>query len=132
MSEKLLDFETFEVISDDGLVMVELEWIGEGIDGDYDHEDSGDIPLLRYTVYRKYESNLDNDKLAESFDLDAYEDGDWMQVNDSSYCTQLDVRTDREILTNKAKEILNEVESGVRDLSRQKRLYESLSWISSE
>jgi len=34
-------------------VRVELEWIGEGYEGDYDPEDPEDVPLLRFTVYRR-------------------------------------------------------------------------------
>ena len=34
-------------------VKVELEWIGEGLDGDYNPGDPNDVPLLRFCVYKK-------------------------------------------------------------------------------
>lgn len=127
--------EEIEVISDDGLVMVELDWIGEGASGDYDPENIEDDPLLRFTLYRKFEMDKhagdkpDFDRFCNMCDVDAYEDGDWAAVNDGSYCTNLSAFEDREHLENAAKEILAQVESDVRDLTRQKRLFEELSWI---
>ena len=54
-------------------IKVELEWIGEGWDGDYQEDDPEDDPLLRFTFYRK----------------DAMAIAGWDQIDDTSYCTQL-------------------------------------------
>lgn len=34
-----------------GDIKVDIEWLGEGRDGDFDPADSEDIPLVRFTVY---------------------------------------------------------------------------------
>jgi hypothetical protein len=34
-------------------VKIELEWIGEGLDGDYNPGNPNDVPLLRFSVYKK-------------------------------------------------------------------------------
>lgn len=51
----LEDFEDIVAVSEDGKVKVVIEWIGEGIDGDYDEEDPDDEPLCRFSVYRRYD-----------------------------------------------------------------------------
>jgi len=51
-------------------VMVELYWMGEGYEGDYDPEDPEDDKLLR-------------------FDVSHYRDGEMAEVSDSSYCCQV-------------------------------------------
>ena len=94
-----------------GNVKVELENIGEGWSGDYDPDDPDDEPLLRFTVSKK----------------DA--DGEWQQVDDASYCTQIRADTPeprlREILNYLMDEVGDSVESG----SSIKRRCEWLSWI---
>ena len=127
MSKMKVDFDEIEVISDDGLVMVSLDYIGEGRDGDYQPDDPDDYPHLRFDIYRKYEEGMEIPLYV--FDVDAYTHGDWMAVLDASYCTALNANEKRAMLENYAKQILIEVESGVRDCKRQKRLYESLSWL---
>lgn len=119
-----------EAVSQDGLVMVELDWAGEGWADEYDPENPHDDPLLRFTVYRKFVEGDDQDKQLQICEPDGYEDGDWMAVMDGSYCTQLSARTDRDVLNGKALTILTTVENTCRDFRRDKRLYESLSWIS--
>jgi hypothetical protein len=57
-----LNFERIEVYSEDGLVRVDLDWEGEGIDGDYDGTDPDDVPLLRYGVSRKFTKECQDDK----------------------------------------------------------------------
>lgn len=127
-----LNFERIEVYSEDGLVRVDLDWEGEGIDGDYDGTDPDDVPLLRYGISRKFskECQIDQNFYYLTGD-DGYgrKIGEWVDVEDSSYCTQLPINAPREQLIDAAQFILSYVEEGVRDLQRQKRLYESLSWI---
>ena len=107
-----LEFKDIEVVSENGLVKVVLEYIGEGYQGDYDPEDSEDEPLLRYSLYRK------ND------------DDDWDAVDDGTYCTYLSVNDDRDKLVQVANTILLQVKDGLTSYNRQKRLYERLSHIS--
>lgn len=76
-----MDFEYFaEIVHEREDLQLALEWIGEGFEGDYDEEDPDDAPLLRLTaLYR--------------------ESGEWEQVEDASYCTVIDARSDRELLS---------------------------------
>ena len=128
MSEHLV-FETLEVVSADGEVLVELEYIGEGWDGDYDPEDPEDQPLLRYTLYRKYHQHLDETKLSQICEADDYEEDDWMAVIDGSYCTMLPADANRDALRDAARMILYYVHDALLHLSpREKRLFERLSW----
>jgi len=127
-----VDFGTIEVLSDDGEVMVDLEWIGEGNCGEYNPEDPEDQPLIRYSLYRKFHMNQDPDEIANVCDVDVYEEGEWMAVEDGSYCTQLVATAPKEQLEAAAKFILEQVEDELRDFQREKRLYERLSWIKLE
>lgn len=92
-------------------VRVELEWIGEGWSGEYDDRDPDDEPLLRFTVSHRV-------------------DGEWEQVDDASYCTQLSAlavteEERRRILTSIMEQVYDDVASG-RSI---KRLCEELSWL---
>lgn len=88
---------------------VELEYIGEGRSGDFDETDPDDIPLLRFTV------------------LDQVEDtGEWLPVDDASYCTNLPATISLAKAEKAALILLGRVE-GVPHL---KKLCEKLSWIS--
>lgn len=108
-----LEFKDIEVVSENGLVKVVLEYIGEGYQGDYDPEDSEDEPLLRYSLYRKNDDD----------------DDDWDAVDDGSYCTYLSVNDDRDKLVQVANTILLQVKDGLTSYNRQKSLYERLSHI---
>lgn len=120
----MLEFETIYVYSEDGLVRVDLDWIGEGIDGDYDENDSKDVPLLRYGVSRKFTKECENHEEFQDGEI-----GEWFDIEDSSYCTQLNATAPREQLIEAAQFILAHVEDNVKYFQRQKRLYEMLSWI---
>ena len=91
-------------------VKVELEWIGEGLDGDYNHEDTSDVPLLRFTVYKKI-----NDQ--------------WEAIDDASYCTLLPATITVETATKAAGYILSQVEDTVLEGGSIKKICEKLSWI---
>lgn len=127
MSSEIVDFKEIEVTSEDGLVKVVLEYIGEGNDGDYDPDDPDDEPLLRFSLYRRD----DGDDRLNSLYFEPAHDG-WLSVSDGSYCTQLSARADRELLTKAANHILDEVRHTLSDCGREKRLYELLSWIELE
>lgn len=127
----MLNFETIYVYSEDGLVRVDLDWIGEGIDGDYDENDPQDVPLLRYVISRKFTKDCRDDRFyyLTGEQYEGRQIGEWCYVEDGSYCTQLRIDAPREQLIDAAQFILSYVENGVRDLNHQKRMYESLSWI---
>lgn len=103
--------EDTSVISDDGLVRVDLDWdCGEGIDGDYRGPNTDDIPLLRFSVFRKDGEN-------------------WWEVDNASYCTQIPADIPHKEVRRLAEYILNEVEEEVTNDNSVKKLCERLSWI---
>lgn len=128
MSKTIPAFEEIEVISQNGLAKVVLEFIGEGFSEDYDPNDPDDKPLIRFSLYRKDDGDP---RLEGNWDFSSC-NNDWLSVNDGSYCTLLSVNDDRDKLVKAANVILQEVESGLTDCQRQKRLYEYLSYISVE
>ena len=75
-----VDSETLVEV-DDGLVKIELAYIGEGYNGDYDANDAEDKKLLRFYVY----VNANHGQKA---------DADWEAVEDASYCTNIPVDGD--------------------------------------
>lgn len=133
--ERLRAQEVF--VSDDQLIRgrVRVDWadLGEGWDGDYDPEDPEDEALLRFDFY-------------------AHLNGEWVAVNDTSYCTQVPADTDpnvrRRLLTALMDTLGGYIEEGLREhLSRcsseqeafdrqielypsQRRAFEQASWIS--
>ena len=109
--ELIEEWQDIEVWNKDKTVMVEWEWIGEGISGDWQKDDEEDYPHLRFTVYRINENN------------------ELEQVDDASYCTELTIATSEEDLKNLGKCILNIVENRVKGNRSIKRLCEELSWI---
>lgn len=117
-----------EIMSEDGLVMVELDNIGEGIEGDYDPNDPNDVPLMRFTLYR-YCDDPNHDGIKNNFEGTGYEKNEWMAVRDGSYCTQLRADASNELLREAGQFILDYVEEGIRSYHMDKPLYESLSWI---
>jgi len=86
-----------------GNLRAEWEYIGEGMSGDYDPDDPNDVELLRFSIV---DVNTDE------------------QLEDSSYCTQMPVDTDVEILDRALELIL--------DAAGSKRELESLSWMKPE
>jgi hypothetical protein len=92
-----------------GNTKVELEWIGEGWEGDYDPTDPDDKRLLRFSVAR-------------------FIDGEWQDVDDSSYCTQIPADAGDEVIYR----ALAHIESMLPEDGSIKKLCERLSWISPE
>lgn len=97
----------------DGNVLVEWENLGEGICGDYNPEDPDDVNYLRFYVSVKY-------------------DGEWVDIDDASYCTMMPADTDREILVKALKYLLSEFSEPLNadPYCSVKSLGERLSWIS--
>ena len=101
----------FETIRREGKsYAIELEWIGEGIDGDYNPSNPNDIPLLRVNVQRRTN------------------DGDWEDLNDGSYCTQFSATSNSENANAIATYLLYKVEQEIS--AHPKRFLESLSSVS--
>ena len=121
-----IDFEEIEAVSSNGLVKVTLEYIGEGVDGDYDEDNPDDVPLLRVSLSRKNDGHENLEDVAE------HDNDDWWAVTDGSYCTMLPATTDRELLKKAAKVMLKKVQKGLSACVRNKRLYESLSYFDLE
>ena len=100
-----------EVVSDcDQDHRVDIEWIGEGNEGDYDPTDSEDVPLLRFDVSKRNA------------------DGEWEQVQDGSYCTLLSATLPIETIQKAATYILRQLHG----VSHIKKICEKLSWISAQ
>ena len=96
---------------------VRVDWnnADEGVCGDYNPEDPDDINFLRFDVYYR------DSKYAE-----------WVEVEDSSYCTQMPADTPERILIQAAKAICKEYANVLEADPDQsvKKLGEQLSWIS--
>lgn len=92
-------------------VRVELEHIGEGYNGDYDPDDPNDRQLLRFTVSVRDE------------------DGEWQQVDDASYCTELTVNLSAEKAQQVLTFIMSEVYDDVVGGNSIKKRCEMLSWV---
>lgn len=90
---------------------VEVSWIGEGEDGDYDPMEPSGTPLLRY-------------------DAERLVDGRWEEVPDGSYCTQVPAYCGIGAARDLARYLVDrlEMEAG----SHPKRLLEGLSWTTPE
>ncbi len=101
---------------------VELDFQGEGLDGDYDPNDPDDIPLLRFCVLGK---TLE---------------GEWVELDETSQCTELSADLPWLIRLRAAAHIFEQVEGGLAlgssdelgsETGRKvRRLCESLCWLS--
>lgn len=87
------------------------EYIGEGWSGEYDSEDPGDTPLLRFSCYR--------------FDYNT--EGGWKELEDASYCTRMPVTAPLRALALAAAVIMEAILDGA-----YKRRLEELSWFCPE
>ena len=128
--EQQINYETIEVI--EGRVKVALEYIGEGLIGDYDPTESEDVPLLRFTVYYAPIGGADRDsRVRENLIEDGhYNTFDWTPCVDASYCTSIDARAPHEDQLRAATHILMEVLDDVTASRPIKKICERLSWIS--
>jgi hypothetical protein len=91
----------------DGFVL-EWEYIDEGFSGDYDPEDPDDRQLLRFTIYKILENGTNE------------------QMDDASYCTLVEINTDRELLKSMGEMILQRF---LDDYPNYKHSMEEMSWI---
>lgn len=102
--------EELELVKDN--VKVIWENIGEGINGDYDEDDPEDENLLRFTVY-------------------VNDDGEWIEVDNASYCTRVSADKDNEYLMVLLNLLMHEFYDVLHDniYHSVKKLAEAMSWI---
>ena len=104
--------EEMELI-EDGVKVVFVNG-GEGNSGEYDPNDPEDKNLLR----------IEFSRLGKG--------GEWEEVENSSYCTQVPSDTDRETLDGILTKVMGQLGSDVRSGSSVKRAMEELSWMTAE
>ena len=98
--------ETSDSYTVDGsAVRVSFVELGEGLSGEYNEADPGDVELLR-------------------FDVATIVDGEWETVDDGSYCTNVPAAATAE----QRQSILAFVHSQLGEAPR-KRVMEALSWV---
>jgi hypothetical protein len=115
--DKEIEFRDFELIHKGFRVV--WEWIGEGVDGDYNEEDEDDTPLLRFSCFKRY--------VRKDYADPTYHD-DWEELADSSYCTRMPVNSSLKHLAIAASIILEALEDNADNGCYKKRL-EELSWF---
>ena len=95
--------------------IIRADWYdaGEGLFGDYNPDNPCDAPLLRFDIYKKVED-------------------EWEEVEDASYCTQINVGTSESTLIRLLYSIYTEYDNVLRydPYASVKKLGETLSWIS--
>ncbi len=109
-----------------GNVRVDLVYIGEGYDGDYDPSDPTDKPLLRMDVY--VHADVGSPYALYSGDI-------WEPVENSSYCTHLvAINNTKNMLAAEkaAKKIMGMVKKEVENWRPIKKICEELSWLGSK
>ncbi len=95
-----------------GDVKVVLEYIGEGSNGDFQN-DGIDIPLMRMSVAKK---ERDGSEFS------------WVDVDNSSYCTQIHADMDEILMNDFCKIIVDRVYDDVKAGNSIKRMCEGFSW----
>ena len=95
-----------------------VEWVdlGEGWNGDYNPSDPEDTPLLRFDILQT----------PEEAEPDWENFGNWEQIDDASYCTQMPADSSEADLRHGAW-IIMDATYGKTNI---KKICEELSWIS--
>ncbi len=91
-----MDIDFDEITVENKGFSLTLDWIGEGISGDYHDDDANDAPLLRYWVSQKI-------------------DGVWDDVHNGSACCLLKASDKRKDLKKAAKIMLDLVTNADKD-----------------
>jgi hypothetical protein len=99
-----------EITAENTSFRVSLNWIGEGISGDFDKQNKDDKPLIR-------------------FNFDVKEDEQWTPLDDASYCTPFTIHTPPAILQILAERLLFDFSFCVAKGSSVKKICEHLSII---
>jgi len=103
------EFKRLELVEGD--VKIELEHIGEGFCGDFNKDDPDDSPLMRFWAYQ-------------------LEDGEWDEVENSSYCCQLPATAPKKLLEKALALIVKIYAPAIRSGKNIKSTGEKLSWLS--
>ena len=114
-------------ISKNGVVKVEWTDLGEGLDGDYDPYDWGDIPLLRFDAWVK----ITGTDMDEQRSLEWSEGDEWGYKPNGSFCTQTPTYTDEVVLLDLAQMMANQLADAL-DNGWWKQTAEELSHASPE
>ena len=115
---KSLSILSSEVSATGKSTKVSVEWIGEGVNGDYRDADPGDIPLSRMDVMRRGRDGGED-----------VGDSEWGTVRNGSFCTCIDARISvagAKRIARAAVQLLDQIPAG-KHLSG----VEILSWASS-
>lgn len=91
---------------------IKVEWVdlGEGFSGDWDPDDPEDQALLR-------------------FDISRFENKEWVEIPDASYCTLFPSDSSDELKIKSLKHIMNYIYSNAASGRSIKKDCEQLSWI---
>lgn len=90
---------------DNGEMKIVLEYLGEGVCGDYDPLDKEDEPLMRFTLYKM-------------------EGADWEEIDDTSYCTNINAK----LPSNKLIDLTKYLFMKTCGHPYLKKICEALSW----
>lgn len=91
-------------------IVVELHHIDEGLNGDYDPNDSFDKPLLRFFVFQR-------------------QDGELVELDSCSYCTLLSDNLPDDLKRKAANYLLDRITHTISTGGSLKKECERLSWI---
>ena len=117
MYRKLIeDFETIQLIQSN--VMVEWNWVGKGITGEYQENDPDDVPLLSFTICSC--PNVDTSSRH------------WEPISNASYGTQIHIDTPRTILEKLAQKIMDKVYNEIQAGNSIKETCQELCRIQNE
>ena len=110
------DFETVQLIKDN--VLVEIDWLEDGISGEYRVDDPNDVPMLRFTV-------CSCPYVGTAF-------RHWEPVSNASYVMQIPIDTPRAVLERLAQKIMDRVYDEIQARNSIKEICEELSRIQNE
>lgn len=93
-------FEPVVSVTDDGAVRLSMEYLGEGLAGDYNPADPGDCPLIRIEAARR---GVPGDRM------------EWVPSINGSWLTLVPADTPRETLRKMLAELLVKMEAPIRE-----------------
>jgi hypothetical protein len=111
MRKMIEDVSPCELVQDE--VRIVWYYIGEGKCGEYNPDDPTDVPLYRFYVEK-------------------FEDGEWVDVEDASYCTQVPLDTPDATLHKLLHILMDHFYYDVVEGNSVKKIGERMSWIAPE
>lgn len=123
-----LDFQRIVLVQ--GNIKIELDWVSEGLNGDYEPDDPQDEPMLRFWIMRRIRE--DDPKVKDARLIPDKNHLNWQEVDDASYCTQLKATDPRGKLIWATQFILDTVADPAEARDSIKRICENLSRISKD